>query len=189
MPIRIREGQVWVQDGSATAQKNPQQQQNSGGDQNDHKQVSAARRLIKKAPNDTGSPDGPDSVTECIRLRPWIESVLGDRDIHLMRSAHLQKSVQKSVDSERVVSSGGGSRESRQSDVSSAPLVAGQGAAAECQGLVAVARGNYAAAANDQVRKPRIRRLRDCSVSSRLRVRRQQRQSQQKQRQMPKLMI
>ena len=129
-------------DGSATAPKIPQQQKNSGGDQNDHNKVNAARRLIKKAANDAGSPDAPDSVTECIRLRPWIKSVLGDREIQLMRSAPLQKSVQKSVESERVAGSGGDSRESRQSDVGGVPSVAAQGAATECQGLVAAARGN-----------------------------------------------
>ena len=114
-------------DGSATAQKSPQPQKNSGGDQDDHSKVKSARRLIKKATNDAGSPDGTDSVTKCIRLRPWIKSVLPDREIQLMRSSHLQKSVQKSAESERVAGSGGDSRESHQSDVGGVPSVAGQG--------------------------------------------------------------
>ena len=136
--------------GSAPAQGSPQQQ-NSGGDgQGSDKQVSAAHRLIKKAAERAGSPDdtdGTDSVTECVRLHPWIKKVLSDREIQLMRSAHLQQSVQKSVKSKRVGGGGGDSRESRHSEIGSMSSIAAQGAAAECQDLATAANSPSAAAA------------------------------------------
>ena len=62
--------------GSTPAQGSPQQQNSGGDDQGGGKQVNAAHRLIKKASEKTGSSDdtaGTDSVTECVRLHPWIK--------------------------------------------------------------------------------------------------------------------
>ena len=71
---------------------------------------------------------------------------------HNRPTSHNQRStqshnLQRSVESVRVAGGGGGSLESRQSDVVGVFPVADQGAAAEYRGSITVVRGNYATAA------------------------------------------
>ena len=178
--------------GASVARDGAQQQTSTESSQGEHNRAGYTQRRAHKAQPLKGKDkrDTYDLVGDTVEVNT-------DRN---RLPAHSQSSTagvssrhaaaaRKSVESERVADSSGDFHESHQSDVGVAPSVAGQGAVAECQGSVTVVRRDYATAAKNQVRKPRIRRLGDYNVLSRLWVRRQQTKSQQRQRKIPKLMI
>ena len=94
------------------------------------------------------------SVTPLDQVR--IKKVLSDREIQLMRSAHLQQSARKSVKSKRVGGGGGDSGDSRKSEIGSMHSVATQGAAAECESKSASANNTHAAAAKTSVQSDHL---------------------------------
>ena len=145
--------------GSAAAHNSTQQPESSAGGERDAKQVKAALRVLKKAAKKPSA--GTDGVTAFLAQSKgdWIRRILTAREIQLMRPAHLQHSVQKSVKSKRVAGGGGDSQKSGLSNVGGVPPVAAQGAAAECQGSTTAARSAYAAVVKRSKRDAEIDRL------------------------------